>query len=509
MSESLAVGGSEPKGPVEKFLGLFAEVRKGEGGVVLLLTLNIFLILTAYYIIKPVREALILAAPRGAEFKSYAAAGQAVLLLGAVPLYAWLAGRVPRRRLINTVTLFFAGNLVLFYLAVKAVQTGSLVLGLGFYLWVGVFNLMVPAQFWSFANDVYTPEQGKRLFAIVAFGASLGAVMGSKITNLLIQPLGTDQLLLVSGAILVLSLVLSNLVESRSRRSGTAAAATPAPASGVGTAGSRTGTIDTGPQGARPHESGTRGSGTRDARSHDAGTHDAETQDAETKEAPLSKDGSFGLVLRSRYLLLIAFLMLFLNWVNTTGEFVLGRIVKETIEANATALGLVGDERGAWIGAHIGAFYADFFFVVNIVGLSVQLFLVSRILKYLGVRIALLFLPVIALGGYALIGFSSLGLALVRWTKTAENATDYSLQNTVRQALFLPTTREEKYKAKQAIDTFFVRAGDVLSALLVYLGLNQLALSTAGFARVNLVLAGIWLLIALAIGREYRKRSRD
>ncbi|MCA9757394.1 MAG: translocase [Candidatus Eisenbacteria bacterium] len=474
MPESLAAGGAESKGPLEKFLGLFTEVRKGEGSVVLLLTLNIFLILTAYYIIKPVREALILAAPRGAEFKSYAAAGQAILLLGAVPLYAWLASRVPRRQLINTVTLFFAGNLVLFYLAVKAMQTGSLALGLGFYLWVGVFNLMVPAQFWSFANDVYTPEQGKRLFAIVAFGASLGAVMGSKITNLLIEPLGTDQLLLVSGGILVLSLLLSNTVESRKRQPAQAAIA------------------DHGDAGAGSALEGPAGTG-----------------ETGSEEAPLTKGGSFGLVLRSRYLLLIALLMLFLNWVNTTGEFILGRIVKETIEANATALGLVGDEKGAWIGSHIGAFYADFFFVVNIIGLTVQLFLVSRILKYLGVRIALLFLPIIAFGGYALIGFASLGLALVRWTKTAENATDYSLQNTVRQALFLPTTREEKYKAKQAIDTFFVRAGDVLSALLVYLGLNQLALSTAGFARVNLVLAGIWLAIAVAIGLEYRRRVRE
>ena len=453
----MAVEMKEPrKGMPERFLGLFAEVRRGEAGTVLLLALNIFLILTAYYIIKPVREALILSAPRGAEFKSYAAAGQAILLLGAIPLYAWLASRVRRRRLINTVTLFFAGNLVLFYLVVKSVGTGSLALGLGFFLWVGVFNLMVPAQFWSFANDVYTPEQGKRLFAIVAFGASLGAVLGSKITDLLITPLGADQLLLVSGAILVLSLVLSGAVDTRKRSQTTAA---------------------TGPTAVRSDE-------------------------------PLSGEGAFALVLRSRYLLLIAFLMLLLNWVNTTGEFILSRIVKETIEASVATSDLGGIPEGEWVGRQIGLFYANFFLVVNVVGLAVQLFLVSRILRYLGVRIALLILPVIALGGYALIGFFSVGLALVRWTKTAENATDYSLQNTVRQALFLPTSREEKYKAKQAIDTFFVRAGDVFSALLVYVGLNQLALSTAGFARVNLVLAAVWLILAIAIGLEHRKLTR-
>lgn len=482
------VGG---RGLLERFLGLFTEVRRGEGVTVLLLALDIFLILTAYYIIKPVREALILAAPSGAEYKSYAAAGQALLLLGAIPLYAWLASRVPRRELIRTVTLFFAANLVLFYFAVRAFGAGSLVLGLGFFLWVGVFNLMVPAQFWSLANDVYSPEQGKRLFAIVAFGASLGAVLGSKITSLLIEPLGADQLLLVSSGILVLSLLLSQLVEGRERRRSQAGsigrAGGAAPTSPSATTAGMTPTAASAIPGTSPLGAG--------ATAHDAGQ-------------PLTKDGAFSLVFRNRYLLLIALLMLVLNWVNTTGEFVLGSIVKASAEAAANAQGIAETDRGAWIGKRIGSFYGDFFFVVNLLGLGVQLFLVSRILKYFGVRTALLFLPIIALGGYALVGFFSAGLALVRWAKTAENATDYSLQNTVRQALFLPTTRDEKYKAKQVIDTLFVRGGDLLSALLVYVGLNQISLSTAGFARINVVLAVAWLALAVAIGREHRRIER-
>ena len=92
--------------------------------------------------------------------------------------------------------------------------------------------------------------------------------------------------------------------------------------------------------------------------------------------------------------------------------------------------------------------------------------------------------------------------------KIAENATDYSVQNTIRNVLFLPTSREQKYKAKQAIDSFFVRAGDVLSAGLVYVGTTWLALGTTGFARVNLVLALVWVLLAVAIGREYGRKSR-
>jgi len=141
--------------------------------------------------------------------------------------------------------------------------------------------------------------------------------------------------------------------------------------------------------------------------------------------------------------------------------------------------------------------------VVNIVGVVAQLFLVSRILKYLGVRIALLFLPVIALGGYLLLAFYPV-LAVVRWAKTAENATDYSLNNTVRNMLFLPTTREQKYKAKQAIDSFFWRAGDVFSALLVFVGTTFLAWTASNFAVFNIGLVVIWLAVAVAIGRRYK-----
>ena len=153
----------------------------------------------------------------------------------------------------------------------------------------------------------------------------------------------------------------------------------------------------------------------------------------------------------------------------------------------------------------IARFYADYYFIVGVVGLIMQLFIVSRILKYLGVRFAIMTLPVIAFGGYFLIALFPTMLNLLRWAKTAENATDYSLNNTVRHILFLPTTREEKYKAKVAIDSFFVRAGDVLSAAIVFVGVTWLSFSITGFAIFNMSLVGIWLLLAFLIGRKNRE----
>ena len=444
------------RNPLEQLLRLFADVRGGEGSTVLLLALNIFLIFSAYYIIKPVRESLILAVPAGDQIKSYASAGQVLLLAGLVPLYAKLVTSLPRRTLLISTTLFFSVNMLLFYLAIKALGVDSTALAVGFYLWVGVFNLMIPAQFWSFANDVYTVDQGKRLFAIVAFGASAGAVLGSDLTGRLVEPLGVDEMLLVSAGILTLSLVVNMIVE---RREPVLGAEAPAP------------------------------------------------EKIEQDTTPNTK-GAFQLILSNRYLLLIAMLLLFLNWVNTTGEYILGRAVKEYAEGLATERGLSGDAWGDFLSVWIGEFYSGFFRVVNLLSLFMQLFLVSRIIKYIGVRTALLILPLIAFAGYAFLAFAPV-LSIIRWAKTAENATDYSLHNTLRHSLFLPTTREEKYKAKQGIDTFFVRAGDVLSAVLVFFGAQMLNLSTSGFAIVNLGLVCIWLFLAVSIGREFKRKTES
>ena len=178
-----------------------------------------------------------------------------------------------------------------------------------------------------------------------------------------------------------------------------------------------------------------------------------------------------------------------MNWVNTRGPKTYLRDVKHAADADVAAGTLSAGER-RWF---IGAFFADYFQIVNLAGMVLQLFVVSRVVRYLGVRVALCIVPFVALGSYVTAALIP-SLTIMRWVKTAENSVDYSLMNTVRQMLFLPTTREEKYKAKQVIDSFVVRAGDVLAAITVYLGTTFFALTISQFAWINVALVLVWLL---------------
>src|SRR5215208_882506 len=197
---------------LERLLNVFTEVRRGEARTALLLSLNVFLILMAYYILKTVREALILGEGT-AELKSYLSAGQVMVLALLVPLYGQLVARFPRMKLINVVTIFFTGCPLVFYVLGQM----GVPLGIIYFVWIGVFSLMIVAQFWSFANDVYSKEEGERLLVIVGLGASLGAVAGARVADRLIEPFGVLQLMLVGAAVLGLELLLTNHIDRRER----------------------------------------------------------------------------------------------------------------------------------------------------------------------------------------------------------------------------------------------------------------------------------------------------
>ncbi len=432
----------------ERLLSPIAEVRREEVASALLLTLIMFLILAAYYMLKTAREVFILG-EGGAAVKSYSSAGQALLLLVLVPAYGAFASRVTRIQLVQWVTLFFASHLALFFFAL----TAGWQIGVPYFLWLGIFNLMVIAQFWAFASDLYTPEQGKRVFPLIGVGSSLGAWVGSVRAGQIVTTIGTSRLLVAAA--------------SAARRS------------------------------ARSWRDGRTwyGRGRRWSRPPPG-------RAATDEEKPLGKQDGFAMIFGDRYLMLIAALAVILNVVNTSGEYLFGRYVVEM--ANATHGS--GPEGAAARDAFIGSTYSQFFSTVNLVGFVMQMFVVSRVIKFLGVGTALFIHPLVALSGYLLM-LRAPSMTTITYVKVADNSLDYSLGNTTKQALWLPTSREAKYKAKQAVDSFFVRAGDVLQAGLVYVG-EALALAVPAFAMINVVLAGAWLGIVTLLNREMRVKAK-
>jgi ATP:ADP antiporter, AAA family len=425
---------------------LIADVRSDEVPAAALMALHGFVLMMAYSCIKPVREALILAHPGGAEDKAYMAGATALILLLAVPLYSRASRGLPRNRLVIGTTAFFATHLLAFY-AVGMSMGSSRSFALAFYLWIAVFNMMIVTQFWSFASDLYTEEAGRRLFPLLGFGVSLGAVAGAATARLLIGRIGGLSMMPLAAAMLLLSATVSQWVHVRDVRH---AASAEARAAAMGVVGGRPG-------------------------------------------------DAFRAIIGNRYLLYIAGFSLLFTLVKTNGDYVLARAVENTANKAVAA----GALPVSGVPNYIGSVFADVTFWTDTISLLLQGLVVSRIVTHAGFRIAFLTLPIVALGDASLMATWPILMA-VRIGKTAESAIDYSLNNTVRHMLWLPTSRRDKYLAKQATDTVFVRAGDIASAGLIFV-VTRMGLSPRAVPASNLILIVVWFALATAILAERRR----
>ena len=424
----------------ERLLSKVVSVRDGEGRVVALMFAKGFVLLFAYYLIKPVRELLILT-EGSAELRSYALAFQALILIGIIPIYTAVFRRIfPHYYLVALITAFLALNLPVFVLCGQAGYS----IGLEFFVWLGVFNVLIVAQFWAFAADLFNVESGQRLFVFIALGTSLGAWAGAVVSKALLAALGPYGLMLLTMALLFCTIPVIPLA----RRAVPDASRAP---------------------GQSPHLEEIRGFW-----------------------------GGFHLVLTDPYLRLIAVFVLLLNCINSTGEYVLARIVKEHAEA-LLAAGTIEDT-GRWI----GQFYGDYYSWVNLLSIGVQLFIVARVFKRVGVGGALLIIPVVSAAVYGLLIFVPV-FALVRLAKMVENSLNYSLQKTAANALMLPLDEEAKYAGKTTIDTLFWRLGDLLQAGVVWVGFNWFAATIGQFALMNLALSLLWLAAAFGIAARHRQ----
>ncbi len=417
------------------FLGVKTnpEERKGIIG----LFISLFLILMTTYFLKPAREILILT-ENTAEIKSYAVAIQAVLLIIILPIYGKFSRKYSCNAFMRSMLTLFSIILAGFFIAAYLGFHISVI----FYVWIGVYTVLVIAQFWAFATDLFTREAGERLFVIIAFGGSIGAWAGSAISRMLVNYMNAQGLILLSAVTLAIS-ILPVMYSVKTL----------------------------------PPEC----------------ILDDCTPIQYMKTSFLA---CFQIVLTRRILLMIALFIILFNLINSTGEYLLSSTLEKDFREGVTA-GLISIEKSVYV----GKFYSSFYSIVNLTGAVIQFFLVSRVLRITGFNWAFALTPLVVVLGYGSLFFFP-ALAFLRIVKISENSLDYSLLNTTKQMLYLPLSRQEKYEARATIDSFGQRAGDLLQAGVVFIGLNIFQFVNKGFISVVVVFAIVNVILACFILRE-------
>ena len=416
-------------------------VRPEEARIVLLSAAYFFCLLSAYYVIRPIRDQFgVAGGPQ--DLPPLFTATLAVMLI-AHPVFTSIVSRWPRKRFVTVTYRFFMVCLLAFYVLLQAVPSGStpwVWVGRSFFVWTSVFNLFVVSVFWSFMTDIYRERDSRRLFGLIGVGGTLGGIVGSSITAFLVEVVSVPNLfwfsiLLLEGAVLC--------VKALDRRVGAQS-------------GPKT---DGGLDGPRP--------------------------------APGSVIGGSALegikrVASSPYLLGICAFMLLFTFGSTFLYYMLGEFVSGIF---------VAPEARA-------AIYARLDLAVNTLTLVTQLFLTGRILKWLGVGLTLAILPLVSI-----IGFLSLGAApifavfVVFWV--LRRGVNFAVAIPAREVLFTVLRRRDKYKAKNFNDTVVYRTGD-LAGIWSFNGLGALGLTTAAMAWSVVPVAGVWLVVALWLGRRQK-----
>lgn len=424
----------------ERLLSLLTSVQPGEGRCVAALGLQAASLMAAYYLIRPVREALILT-EGSAALRSYAVGAQALLLILIIPAYSALLRHMDTSRVFQRVNSFFAVNLVIF----SVLGEVGLRFGFVFFVWTSIFGVMTVAQFWAFATDLFNAKSGQRLFGVIAVGVSAGAWIGSRLAAAGFEQLGPYGLMVCAAVVLAGAVGLSSRVRASVPESSRSAPLSDAPPAAEGAASSR------------------------------------------------HWLGGFALITRSRYLTGIAVLVVLLNWITSTGEYVLSDwLAHSASQAQGSSA------------VFIGRFMSNYCASITLIGFLIQLLLVSRIIVKAGLTRALMITPIAFFAGYLLIGVVPV-FALLQPVLVVQRSLDYSLMNTSRSALLLPTSRLVKYQAKTAIDTFCYRLGDLLSTLTVLAGLKIFADPRTQIIWLVVVLSATMTLVAWLIGREYSR----
>ena len=401
-------------------------IRPGEGPAVVAGLALFYLLFTGYFMLRPVRETMGVAG--GVDNLQWLFTGTFIATLACLPLFGWLASKVRRRHILHWTYGFFVSNLLLFAV-LFARQPDDVGQARAFYIWLSVFNLLTISLAWSVLTDLFASEQGKRLFGLLAAGASLGGLSGPILGALLVAPLGHAGLVMLAGLFLLGSMVAAEYLQRwRDRHPLPAASEQP----------------DSRPLGGNPFAGATA-------------------------------------VLRSPYLLGIALFVVLLASVSTFLYFEQARIVSETFTdrtRQTQVFGLIDS-------------------VVQALAILTQVFITGRLARRMGVGVLLVAVPLVMAAGFLWLALAPV-FAVFVVVMVVRRAGEYALVRPGREMLFTVLPAEDKYKAKNFIDTVVYRGGDALSgwvkrALDVFAEHPQLAMLIGALIAVGWGLTGGWL----------------
>ena len=406
--------------------------RPDEAGIVLLSAAYFFFILSAYYVLRPIRDGLGVAG--GTENIPWLFTATLAGMLVAHPIFASIVSRWPRRRFVTVTYRFFMLNLVVYYLLLTGLGEGTAAVWVGrtFFVWISVFNLFVVSVFWSFMTDIYRERQSRRLFGLIGIGGTVGGIVGSSITAFLVGVLSLPTLLWFSIVLLECAVFCLKGLDRR--------------------------------VGKQP------------------------SSDAPSSDEVIGGSALDGIkrVLASPYLLGICAFMLL---------FTIGSTFLYNIQAEIVSRTFADTPQQTSVFARIDL-------AVNTLTLATQLFLTGRLMKWLGVGVTLAILPVVSMAGFLALGAAPVFAVFVVF-QVLRRAGNYAVAVPTREVLYTVLPRQDKYKAKNFNDTFVYRAGDQLGAW-SFKGLGALGIGTAAMAWVMVPVAGVWMGVALWLGRKQK-----
>ncbi len=405
-----------------------------------------FLVLCAYYIIRPIRDEMVIA--NGVANIQWLILLTLVVLIAITPIFGWITSRFKTRDFMAYCSLFFASHLVIFY-SLFDVEQRSVEVSRAFYVWVNVFNMFIVSLFWSFMNDVYSRTQSKRLFAFIAAGGTTGAICGPIITTSLVASVGLAPLLLISASVLATSVVcIFWLVQWRNPSID----------------------LETKPQ--------------------TSNSTPAESKGIRMQSSPIKGGAMDGILLifKSPYLAAICLFILLYAMSITLVQIQQASIIEAIIDDPAQRTRL----------------FSSIDLGVNVLALLFQLFLTSRIIQWLGFRATLVLIPLGITLGFMLMAVAPL-LAVMISVEVFRRAGDYSIMKPAREMLFNVVGRAEKYKAKNFIDTAVLRGGNALSAI-AYGGAQSLGILGATLAGVSIALGLMWVAVAYWLGGRFEQK---